>query len=465
MFHPGLSGATIRFAADGAHLFLASGDLAINGDMNQDGEPDITLGGPLDQDPTFHGHGLSIVSSDNTIFGLSFVDFAYSAMDIECPDTGCGTKLFKNNRIINNIISNQLGGGIIITTLGIRPAEEAPLLSDITWQDTLISGNRIATKHTAIYISPAAGGADRNRMINLTISGNHISSEAAVTMDILVADANSAWFGIPGPIDYSENSLIENLTISGNMIEAPNGFGIHIIGANYGNSSNRMQNVKIRNNTVTNVKWVAINLSAGGAGEEDRGSDNNVISNLNISQNTITQTWEGITIAGAGSGSQLAESNNRVENVVIADNAISGYTAGGIALVGGGSSLTEVSENMLDQITISRNNIQQTINQGWGCGISVIGGQSVSDLGLSLRNVIRGLSIVNNNIGQNATGIQVFGGEGVGAEDNRVIIADISGNTLVGNDLPTDIRDNNLGAIRNTIITLSERLNLPLVLR
>ena len=449
-FHPNLSGSVITFAADGDLRLLSTGGLTIDGDINGDGNPDITLDGHL-SGPS--GPGLSIVSSDNTITGLNFSDFDL-AIAIACPDAGCGTKLFANNKIISNYISSQRGMGISITTLGFRPPEEAPLLSDITWQDTVISGNTIVTKKSTMYIDPAVGGGDRNQMINLTISGNHLSSEAEVTLDIIVADVNSAYFGIPGPSDYSDHSLIENLTITNNVIEAPYGFGIHITGANYGNSDNLLRNTRIISNTIRNIMYTGISLIAGDGGSEERGSDNNGIEDVEIRGNTITQTWVGILITGAVTGNQPGVSNNRVENVLITDNAISDYTGSGIFLMGGDSNSNEVSENLLDQIIISSNNIQQTANQGSGVGLDVRGGNSIG--GISRRNMIRGLYILNNKISQSSTGVQIIGGSGTGAENNQVTIADISGNMLVGNTLASDIRDNDQGAMGNTVITLSE---------
>lgn len=224
------------------------------------------------------------------ITGLNFSDFAFAAIIIACSDADCGTKLFANNKIINNTISSQRGAGISITTLGLRPVEEAPLFSDIIWQGIVIKGNTIATKKNAMYIDPAVGGGDRNQMMNLTISGNHLSSESELTLGIIVADVNSAYFSIPGPINYSDHNLIDNLTITNNVIEAPYGFGIHIVCANYGNSQNKLQNVKINSNTITNIKYTGISLGAGDGGDEERASDGNLIANVEVTQNTISQT-------------------------------------------------------------------------------------------------------------------------------------------------------------------------------
>jgi hypothetical protein len=452
VFHPSLSGTIITFAADGDLLLLASGGLTINGDINQDGEPDMTLDGHLGQP------ALCIVSSDNTIVGLRFVDF-FVAVAILCPDAGCGNRLFSNNRIVDNIILSQQGPGISIEASGLLPLEETPLLSDITWQDTTISGNTIATRNDSIYVAAAVGGGSRNQIINLTISGNRLSSEEGHAVSIMAADVNSAWFGIPGPILYSDDNLIDNLTITDNVIE-DSYFGIHIIGANDGNNDNLIRNTRIIGNTITNIVWAGISLTAGDGRSDERGTDNNGLEDIEIRDNTITQVWSGITITGGhGNGGR----SNWMRNVLIADNAISDYTGAGILLMGGDSGSNEVSDNLLDQVIISGNNLQQTVNQGSGSGLVVIGGNSIG--GLSRRNIVRGLHILNNQIGHNSTGLRILGGSGIGPEDNQVIIADVSGNMLVGNDLPSDIRDNDQGAIGNAVITLSEGLYLPLVFR
>jgi len=84
----------------------------------------------------------------------------------------------------------------------------------------------------------------------------------------MVADMSSDYFGIPGTIDHSDHNLIDTLTIINNIIEAPNGFGIHICCANDGNCQNMLKNVKISNNTISNTKYVGIQLNAGGMVEK-----------------------------------------------------------------------------------------------------------------------------------------------------------------------------------------------------
>jgi hypothetical protein len=245
-FAPALAGATITFASNGELLLLSSGGLTINGDINRDGIPDITLDGHLGQGGTPAGAGLSIVSSNNTISGINFIDFA-SAIQIACPDGACGTKIFASNKIVNNNISSPRGAGISIGPLGLRPAEEAPLFSDITWQDTVMSENTIASKGPTIAINSAVGGGDRNQIVDLAISGNHLSSGADVALAIVASGANSAIFGIPGPTLYSDDSLIRNLTVAGNTIAGENG-AMYIDSAAGGGIRNQIINFTVSGN-------------------------------------------------------------------------------------------------------------------------------------------------------------------------------------------------------------------------
>jgi hypothetical protein len=439
-FDPSMSGDTITFAADGDVLLLSSGELKIDGDINGDGNQDITFDGHLGQSGS-----LWIVSSDNTITGLNSFDVAGVAISIACPDSTCGTKLFANNKIINNTISTQRGNAIVIGTLGLRPVEEVMQLSNITWSGTIISGNTINTKDQAMFICPGVGGEDQNKIINLTISNNHFSCEAELTMGISAADVNSAWFGIPGPIDYSDYNLIDSLTIINNHIDAPYGFGIYILCANAGNSKNKVQNVKIKNNTITNSNKVAIFLNSGDAGDNEKLTNSNLITNVEITKNTISQIWQGISIEGGHQGSGIGANNNKLENVLIAENEISEFTLSGISIVGGSSNSSTVTDNILDSVIIVDNHIYQTENHGgWGA-ISIFGGKNAN----SSRNHVKEIHIRNNQITNCGTGIMLIGGEGIDAKDNQVSIAEMNENILFSNTTSFYIQNNISGATNN----------------
>lgn len=442
-FDSSLKGDTIFVTS--TRLSLTSGELVIDGDIDKDGKPDITLNGGISM-----GMALNYLSSDNTVTGLNFYDFFNTAILFTCPDQLCGTKLFTNNSFIKNTITSSHGSGISVSTLGIVMAEDNPKLSDVTWNGVVINGNSITTGETAISLCAASGGADRNKILNATISDNYLSSSGtSATLDVIVADVNSKYFRTPGPTNYSDSSLVDNLIISNNMIEAPNGGGIHINCTNYGNKGNILRNVKISRNNITNIKIGGIYLTVGNDdGNFDRPTNSNLVSQIEISQNTIAKTWIGILLSGVDSGTGVGANFNKAENVTISQNQISDYLNSGILIVGGVSNSPVVSGNILDTITISDNKIFQTLNQGTACGIKIEGGISYN--GSSLQNIIKGLHIINNKISKNHQGIQILGGEGAGANDNQVILAEIHGNFLLDNNVPSDIQNNLSGATNNS---------------
>jgi|WetSurMetagenome_2_1015567.scaffolds.fasta_scaffold03276_8 hypothetical protein len=452
IFHSSLAGGTITIAADGSLLSMSSGGLTIDGDINKDGTPDITFDGHLSQGGS-SGPCLNIVSSSNTITGLNFVEFIQQAINVACPDALCGTKLFENIKIIKNTITSHRpdAGGITIAPLGLIPSSQSPMLSDITWHNFVIQGNTINTIKPAIFFSAATGGGDRNKMINFSIIDNHLISEES-PIGFAVADANSYYHGIPEPIDYCENNLIDSVLIARNIIDDPKGQGIGFGAANYGNSDNILQNVKIDSNIIFASKsWHGITFTAGDDAFEGRPTQNNLIKNIEITHNKITQSWIGIMVMGGHMGKIAGAGvrNNRIENLLIEENEISDYTGYGIYLLAGTTFNAQASGNIINSVNISGNKIYQVVNPGSGVGIGIHGGLSYD--GPTTLNIIQGLHFHNNQISNNETVIQVYGGNNSGAENNQVIFEEIYGNTLVNNTVLSDISDNYNGAKNNSV--------------
>jgi len=466
-FASALAGSTITFASNGDVLLPSSGGLTIDGDINQDGMPDITLDGHLGQNGTPTGPGLSIVSSDNTISGLNFFDFASCAIQIACPDRACSPKLFANNKIVNNNISSPRGDGISISSLGLRFPEEAPLLSDVTWQDTLLSGNTIVIGgQSAIGVRPGVGGASRNQVISITISSNYISG-GSVGIDISAADTASDYFGIPGPIAYSDNNVIDNMVISDNTIEDSRYFGISIMEANYGNRANQILNTKIISNTIASSMQGISVVTAAESGSQ-RSTSNNLLANIEVRHNIIRDVRWGILVGVTekpGPHLGCGFTNNRMERVLIIDNSIHDYLLVGLRVWGGWSIVGTAgsADNTLDQLHILQNQITTTITRENPIGMEFLGGWSLA--GPAIGNRLQGVTVSDNTVSGNNVGISLVGGRGVEAQENQVTIAEIQANTFSGNTEFIRITDNDQGATSNEVEmpTPYYRAYLPIV--
>jgi hypothetical protein len=438
-FAPELIGAAITFASGGNPLNVTSGDLTIDGDVNNDGLPDITLDGHLGQG------AIALISNHNVISHLTFSDFA-AAIIVVCP-SNCSHRTFMDNRIIGNtFLLPNTGPAITIGPGGLVDPLELPQMTDVTWQDTVISGNTIVSKQHSIYLAAAVGGGSHSRIINLVMSGNLISTQAEVALDIMVADANSAYVGISDPIQYSEYNRIEDVTIADNRINAPNGFGMHIATANFGNANNEISNLSITHNVIS-AKW-AVFICDGSDGSAERGSNNNSITGLDITNNTITSTCTstGIWLWAGSAGAIFSGSNNRTEDVLIADNRIEDYLGTAIEIVGGiGNGTAYSTGNTVENVIILRNSISQIQNPGTGWGISIMGGNGAAD-----SNKLMGFHLLNNNV-RGDIGFQLLGGYQNGARNNEVWIDEIQGNIVNSNGKPINVQNDAEGASGNKV--------------
>lgn len=450
-FAPSLKGGAIQFAPGGGLLKLSSGDLTINGDVDGDGLPDITLDGSLGQSGSPSAPGLNIVSSNNKITKLILTKFHGPPIQHPClPNASgpCGSMCFTNNKIIGNIISSPDGPSIMIYPCSLD-LSTSPRMSDIIYRDVVIADNTISTKavsqpSSAIYISPALGGGSRNKLINLTISGNNITVDGPdAAIDIIVADVNTTYFNIPGPIQYSNESIIENLTISNNKMSSE-GSGIGIAVANFGNRNNQIKNLRIDGNTIA-AKYLGIHVSCGDGqgGLSSRATSDNLISNLVIRRNTIIKAGIGIGVrAGDGTDDSPNPVHNRIENVVVQGNTIDDFNGVGIELIGG----QIATRGVVAQTTISENVISQKEYQKSGIGIHIVGG-----LDSSVQNQLQDVFIRDNQISYTESAIRFVGGSGIEAQSNRVFIREIQRNLLSNNRNSISVVDNAESAKDNRI--------------
>ena len=455
-FAPELSGATITFVADGNPLNVTSGDLTIDGDIDGDGLPDITLDGHLGQG------AIALISSHNIITHLTFSDYLGGPTMICCPAENCSHQTFTDNQIIDNtFLLPNAGPAVAITPGGLLNPADFPQVTDVTWQDILVSGNTIVTKSTAIYVAVAAGGSNHSQIVNLTISANHItnlSPDPLAVIDTMVADTNSLYFGIPAPIQYSDYNRIENFTIAGNTIDAPKSFGIKIGLANFGNEYNQVDNLNITDNTISAL-W-GLYISPGNDGSAEKGSSNNKITGVNILENTFTSKYlsnSGIEInAASGSPSDLGGANNQINDLRIVGNTIEDYASSGIDVVGGNGAGARHSlvGNVVENVTIHSNRISQIQYPGSGwAAISLRAG-----VGAAESNQLVGLQVSNNHL-RGLIGIKILGGYTAGAINNQVSVSELVANVVNSSDVPV-LAQNDLDGAGGNLVTVPPALTI-----
>jgi hypothetical protein len=444
-FDSSLSGSTIVLQSPQAFFTLTSGDTLINGDLDGDGTPDITIDG-VNGDSTHIDMAFVIRSGGNTIQGFSLVNFYSSAIRIGCDGTACSGVNLSNNKILGNIVNTARGGGFafsILSTDTFNTYEEA---NNITIDSIEIRGNHVVVPAGApLFIALSGGGASFNTLTNLVIKDNYFSG-AGINLTVITTDCNSFYYHVPLPVHYSDHNVVENVTIENNVIEPSGGnseaapYGVSIGAADDGNSDNRMSHVIISGNTIGGIAANGLTIQAAAdfetTVEDPHSSSNNQVDDVQIYNNHFTITNVGIRAVTSGSGgTSPSGTGNVLKNINIHDNEISGFSAIGILVTAGIGN----SYNNIQDIEITHNQIHTSITDpSYPVGIYVVGGGCWCSR-VSGHNEIRAMTVTENTVNV-FNSLVILGGNAMNAEYNLVEI-NYSGNTLNG-DYPISVIEN-----------------------
>ena len=451
-FAAALKGGTIRLQPDIVPP-LTSGSLTIDGDIDGDGAPDITLDGLQAK------QGLVVRSSGNTIAHLHLINFRDKTITFACTIATCEPRVIQGNRIIGNVIETSGRLAISIEAQGLVGG--SPLYHDLAWEDTEIIGNTItAGPNTAhIVLRPGSNGGTRNRISRITISGNHLTG-GRLGIHPLSGDETSIERGDPPPIRYSDDNLIEDVTISDNVLTGIKFMGIVLQAANVGNRGNRIVRVLISGNKITATERPIVLTSASGterlSSDQDRSTSRNIISDVEVRGNLIEpiRYRAGIQVVGGGKGGELRAvpvTENRIERVAILDNEITVRQPGvaAIRILGGVvHGLERVAENIVTDVTISANRISADLDLK-ATGIEVIGGWIDNGTGTAEQNEVRNIVIRENSMSGVSTAIALLGGRKAGSTGNAIMGYLIEANELGG--APVRIVANDDGAGGNSV--------------
>lgn len=277
-FAAGLSGQTISLT----NIVVVDKNLTIDGDLDNDGTPDITLTAPSQPFILAHTNssslfdGLALSNSDTAVYS---VPSNYNGA------TPSNTSLELRNCTISGNSSSHYGAVI--------NSSDSGLSADLTINSSTISGNQA---YDGIVLNRANPGTTANITINnSTITGN-LSQYGAISN---IAQGAGA----------SASTTINSSTISGNNSYAGsvlNVAGLMAVG-----------NVSINSSTVTGtnafVGGVALNFGAGGT------------ANLNIVDSTLSSNSAvyggGVFNVSKYAASQMGTANATISGSTLVDNS------------------------------------------------------------------------------------------------------------------------------------------------
>jgi hypothetical protein len=460
-FSPALQGSVIYVGtATNDGLVLTGGNLIINGDIDGDGSPDITLDGSLGKPGSPTSVGIMITSSSNTINALGIVNFEWAGISMRPRNIQVSSTILRGNKIVRNVISGSRGFGIA------TELQEMDKYSwDIGWEETLIADNIISgIRENSISFMAGQSGASRNHVTNTIIIANKINA-GEVGITIWGADGASDWTGHPieiqnrRPVEYSDSNFVQNIIISDNTIRGAVYGGIFVGGANMGNRNNVIQSVKIIGNRITNTEWRALEIFAtGGAGS--RATSGNRVSDIEVKQNIIDSADIGILL-GAGNifssypGEEM--SGNTLEGIMIDSNEVSNYRSYGLLAWAGMSHSNEynVSNNLLKQLSIKDNRFIAPSNTNV-IGLQLMGGWGYNSL--SSLNRIENVNISNNVFRGNNPAVWLIGGKGSKALQNSIKNVSLNNNDE-GDTASIRISDNEEDATENIVDMSATRID------
>ena len=416
-FAPALKGSTIDIEAFGMPG-LTGGNVTINGDIDGDGQPDITLSTSQSSGTV----GISIYSGGNTLYALALQNFDYGVW-ISPPRLAqpAPAATYSNTTIGNLVLT-----GIQYMGIGVNPPSPTSANDQSTWDHILITGNTISGNAAGpvlgigLQLGSTTGG---DALRNTIIANNHI------TIPMPGAAAGGIQVGVGGGIGATNNQAFDTLIANNAISAAPGAFGIRIAVGGGGASANLIDGIQAIGNQVALIDQTAsanelgagFNIAVGDAASDDaypslrpiQYSENNILRNIAILSNTIGEA------GGFGIFAQAAccgNANNTIDNFSIVGNTMTGLTL--FAGASGGYYSRPSTGNMLSNVLVQANSIHSpplppsplppTLEQeiAEGGGIYVIAG--LQEPG----NRVNGISIANNDVNTQLIGINIVGGWG-----------------------------------------------------
>ena len=474
---------TIRFSAqlDGTTIYTGSGSnqdlppllggsVIINGDIDGDLTPDVTI---ANASPFEYPFGFKIQSSNNTLHALTLEGY-FQGVLIK-PITGTTTHTTYHGITIANQVMNNVQTGINLRT----GPDQGAMATDNHWEEILIYDNVLNVGQNGMTFT-----------LNNVI-GDHLDTVVVAQNTIHVTqNVNSASFGIQFMAGFwagSNDNVMTNITVTDNSILGNSDQAIVFMSGAVGASGNVIDGAVLWNNEIliSGSNWayeagkIGIDLITGDGASDYIDPDyepiiypeDNVIRNFDIIDNVIEGfDGRGMQIMGGCCGSKF----NTIENVKILNNRFTAsipdvnFDVTGILVRSGGARADHpTSENLISQIMIQNNtfslgqwgNLQNTHFTASAISVSGAGGGPGAN-----QNQIFDIWISLNQIDSIIPGIHLIGAW-ENSTQNVISTAHIYCNTIF--NAPTyPVREPPLkgivltGAIRDSTLNRVENVSL-----
>lgn len=410
-FAPALRGAAITLN-DGLP-FLSGGAVAIDGDINRDGRPDVRLrprraGGP----------GLSISSGGNSINALALEGFGVGVAVVLAPVGGVlpTRTTFAATTLSRLMIKGgRSAAGIYFAPAGSCERGQRACETRNRWLAVRIVDNTIdARRGIAVYLLASVGDS----LKGLTISGNTVRVPRRTAC---VDTSGNTIDVVAGADQLARGNRISDAVISDNTVVGGAMAGIRVTAGAGGGGSNVLERVRVVGNRIdlqpgrTNTcATQQIIVSAGDYARFQRGkyAKDNVVRDVEVSGNYLRGN-SGVWVFAGGAGA----ARNAIRDLRIARNRLdvigpfSGVTING----GQGGVDRPTIAGRVSDVVIDANRIVVTrigtdlLRPAYGA-ISVIAGDSTGlPAGVRTSRVER-VRITNNVVGGPLVGISLVGG-------------------------------------------------------
>ncbi|MHB8643136.1 MAG: proprotein convertase P-domain-containing protein [Gaiellaceae bacterium] len=415
-FAPSLAGTTIQVGSAAGFPLppLLAGGVLIDGDVNGDGRPDITLSGQqIVHDSRCGLCALSVISSGNHLHALALehfsvgVHFAPVDPDAATPTLPSG-QTYAGNTVSGVAMTDITADGIsFFPNAGLSQCTQTTACQTHNeWRDTRLVGNTIASTRNGIEAQLIGSVGDA--VNGITVAGNDISIAGGFGVNL------SAGAGGGADQNQVSDALIAYNSIA---VNAP-GFAINTVSGLQGGSANVVENATFVGNHIVFSGAVPAGASARGIsivmsdGCTDDGaqricSKNNVAKSITIEGNLLQGQDQGVLVTDSCCGTATGST---VIGVRIAGNVINGVVAPdrlnpwGVMIGSGGAAVSDVT---VDSNTITQQTTDPASAQAAslaGGGVAILGG-----LGKE-KGSIQNVSVTSNRIDTDLVGITLVGG-------------------------------------------------------